>query len=257
MYLFHNQRDYRREHFGRREHSPRVRPEGRVCQYAMFDMVEFAKAVADRMWPQGRMTFANSTPHEFPWGAAYLDVMGTETNWASDNAYRPDEASTLDYWRAICDQRPFLLLLNTDFTRFKPEWVEQYMKRAAAWGLFPSMFSFNASEDPYWQNADLYNRDRPLFKKYIPVISAISAAGWEPVTRARSSNAEVYVERFGKPGGAMYFTVFNDGAATTRGGDRVRSSGAEDERRGGAAQGRAEWEGSDGRDGGRSGAGAG
>ena len=66
------------------------------------------------MWPQGEMTFANSTPHQFPWGAACLDVMGTETNWASDNGYRPDEASTLDYWRAICDQRPYLLLLNTD-----------------------------------------------------------------------------------------------------------------------------------------------
>jgi hypothetical protein len=72
------------------------------------------------------------------------------------------------------------------------------------------MFSHNASEDPYWRNPDLYNRHRPLFKKYLPIVSALNAAGWEPVTYARSDNPQVYVERFGKPAGPLYFTVYND-----------------------------------------------
>jgi hypothetical protein len=73
------------------------------------------------------------------------------------------------------------------------------------------MFSHNASDDPYWERPDLYERDRPLFKKYIPVISALNAAGWQPVTLARSSSPDIYVERFGKPGGPLYFTAFNAG----------------------------------------------
>lgn len=42
------------------------------------------------------------------------------------------------------------------------------------------------------------------------MIQALSAAGWEPVTYARSDNPKVYVERFGRPGGPLYLTVFND-----------------------------------------------
>jgi len=220
MYLFSNYPNYRREHF-REAAIPLVfDAEGRVCQYAMFDMVEFARTVAERVWPRGGMTFANGTPHSFPWGAAWLDVMGTEAAWASSwgsfGNFVGEPASALNYWRALCYQRPYLMLLNTRFDLWKPEWFELYMKRCAAWAVFPSMFSHNASEDPYWQNAALYNRDRPLFKKYLPVISKLSAAGWEPVTYARSDNPRVYVERFGRPGGPLYFTVFNDSDGVQR-----------------------------------------
>ena len=116
----------------------------------------------------------------------------------------------LNYWRAICYQRPYLLLQNTVYEDFKPEWVELYFKRCAAYGVFPSFFSHNAADDPYWRRPNLYDRDRPLFKQWIPVISALSAAGWEPVTHARSDDPKVYVERFGKPSGPLYLTVFND-----------------------------------------------
>jgi hypothetical protein len=214
MYLFHNYPNYRREHF-RKATIPLVfDSDGRVCQYAMFDMVEFAKVVAERMWARGGMTFANGTPHGFPWGAAWLDVMGTEAAWASSwgtfGEYIGEPASDFNYWRAMCYQRPYLMLLNTRYDLWKPEWVELYMKRCVAYGVFPSMFSHNASEDPYWRNRALYNRDRPLFKKYIPVVQALNAAGWEPLTEARSDNAKVYVERYGKAPGAIYLTIYND-----------------------------------------------
>jgi len=214
MYLFHNWINYRREHF-RKATIPLVfDAEGRVGQYAMFTMVEFAKDIAERMWPRGGMTFANGTPHAFPWGAAWLDVMGTEAAWASSwgtfGEYVPESASDFNYWRALSYQRPYLMLLNTRYDLWKPEWIELYMKRCVAWGVFPSFFSHNASEDPYWQNPALYNRDRPLFRKYIPVVQALGAAGWEPVTYARSDNPKVYVERFGKKPGTVYLTVYND-----------------------------------------------
>jgi hypothetical protein len=214
MYLFSKALNYRREHF-RDAAIPLVfDPEGGVAQYAMFDMVEFAQAIAQRMWSRGGMTFANGTPQSFPWGAPWLDVMGTEAAWASSwgkfGEYVGEPASDFNYWRALCYHRPYLMLLNTRFDLWKPEWFEFYMKRCTAYGVFPSMFSHNASEDPYWRNPDLYNRHRPLFKKYLPIVSALNAAGWEPVTYARSDNPQVYVERFGKPTGPLYFTVYND-----------------------------------------------
>jgi hypothetical protein len=220
MYLFHNWINYRREHF-RKATIPLVFDgEGRVGQYAMFTMVEFAKDIAERMWPGGNMTFANGTPHAFPWGAAWLDVMGTEAAWASSwgtfGEYVPESASDFNYWRALCYQRPYVMLLNTRYDLWKPEWVELYMKRCVAWGVFPSFFSHNASEDPYWQNPALYNAHRPLFRKYIPIVQALGAAGWEPVTYARSDNPKVYVERFGRKAGSLYLTVHNDSEQAER-----------------------------------------
>jgi hypothetical protein len=55
----------------------------------------------------------------------------------------------------------------------------------------------------------LYDRDRPLFKKYVPLCKRVAEAGWEPLTQARSSDEKVYVERFGA-GRVRYLTVFND-----------------------------------------------
>ena len=40
----------------------------------------------------------------------------------------------------------------------------------------------------------------------MPLCKRVAEAGWEPITAARSSDAQVYVERFGQ----RYLTVFND-----------------------------------------------
>ncbi len=72
--------------------------------------------------------------------------------------------------------------------------------------MFPGFFSHNASEGHYFTRPELYNRDRPLFKKYLPLCQRVAEAGWEPLTAATSSDPAVHVERFGE----QYFTVFND-----------------------------------------------
>jgi hypothetical protein len=72
--------------------------------------------------------------------------------------------------------------------------------------MFPGFFSHNASEGHYFSQPALYNRDRDLFKKYVPLCKIVAEAGWLPVTRARSDHPKVYVERFGE----KYLTVFND-----------------------------------------------
>jgi hypothetical protein len=136
--------------------------------------------------------------------------MGHEIDWAPDGTYTPETDDVMNYRRAICNQRPYLLLMHTNYEALPPECMELWMKRSAAYGFFPSPSENRGGAGEYWENPRLYNRDRPLFKKYIPVIKALSAAGWEPVTCARSSNPQVYVERFGEPGGPLYFTVFND-----------------------------------------------
>jgi hypothetical protein len=91
--------------------------------------------------------------------------------------------------------------------------VEEYFQRALFYGMWPGFFSHNASENPYWQNPKWYERDRPLFKKYLPLVKRVAEAGWQPVTHAASDNGAILVERFGPDAaGAVYFTLFNDTA---------------------------------------------
>jgi hypothetical protein len=98
--------------------------------------------------------------------------------------------------------------MNTRFEDFSHELVEKYMKRSLAYGMFPGFFSHNASQGHYFTRPQLYERDRDLFKKYVPLCKLVAEAGWEPVTQAHSSDSRVYVERFGE----KLFTVFNDSA---------------------------------------------
>ncbi|MCD6360740.1 MAG: hypothetical protein J7M38_07725 [Armatimonadetes bacterium] len=205
--------NFRRDHWRYATLPLTFTQQGRVCQLTIMNSVEFARALAMRLHDEGKMLMANSTPARFPWLAAWCDVMGTETNWGRGGEYTPQTDATLSYRRAMCYQRPYLLLLNTVYDQFPNEWVERYFKRAIAYGIFPSMFSHNASSDPYWQRPNLYNRDRELFKRYIPICQAIAAAGWEPVTHARCQDGDIWLERFGPgAGGELYLTVFNSSA---------------------------------------------
>jgi hypothetical protein len=207
--------NFRREHWRHAAFPLTFSQHGEVLQLTIFNSIEFARGLATQLHEHDRMLMANSTPSRFPWLAAWCDVMGTETNWGRDGEYTPQSDATLCYRRAMCYQRPYLLLLNTVYDDFPNEWVELYFKRAISYGVFPSMFSHNAANDPYWRRPNLYNRDRELFKQYIPICQAISAAGWEPVTNARCDDGAVWVERFGGADGELYLTIFNSATEAT------------------------------------------
>jgi len=166
----------------------------------------FTRFLSEDLHNRGKLLMANATPIKFAIYAPLLDVMGIEVNWLGGNGeYAPESDETMNLRRTLSAQKPYLLLMNTDFDRFTFPMVEKYMQRSLFYGIYPSMFSVNAADSPYWQNPNWYNRDRPLFKRYIPIIKRLSAAGWEPITYARSANPAVYVERFGP----RLFTMLN------------------------------------------------
>jgi len=173
---------------------------------------EYARAMAEDVHRMGKLMMANSTPSRLPWLAAYMDVLGTETNWNPRGNWQPMSDADLLYRRAMCATKPYCFLMNTDFNLFSHELVEKYMKRSLAYGMFPGFFSADASTNHYFRNPALYNRDRPLFKKYVPLCKRVAEAGWRPITGAVTSDPQVYVERFGD----RYLTLFNDSSEEKR-----------------------------------------
>ena len=168
---------------------------------------EYIRAISRDIHDMNRLMMANSTPIRICWLAPLLDVMGTETNWNRNGKWQPMSDADLLYRRAMCRGKPYCFLMNTRFERFSHALVEKYMKRAIAYGMFPGFFSHNASQGHYFTRPELYNRDRPLFKKYVPLCRKLAEAGWEPVTKATCDCSDVHIERFGD----RYLTVLNDG----------------------------------------------
>ncbi len=171
---------------------------------------EYVRGIAERVHALGKYSMANSTPNRWCWLAPYLDVMGTETDWNpklnGKRSWKPMSDDALLYRRALCGGKPYCFLMNTDFDQFPFEYSEKFMQRALAYGMFPGFFSANASTGHYFTRPDLYNRDRPLFKKYIPLCRLVAEAGWRPVNRlVQSTNPQVVTEQFGE----AYATVFN------------------------------------------------
>jgi hypothetical protein len=212
--------NYRREHF-RTASVPLVFDrEGRPCQLMVFNTWTFERDIAARMHARGKLMFANAVLWQFAFPAPLLDVLGTEVNWLHRGEYSPDSDAVMNFRRALCRQKPYCLLMNTDYAKFTPELVERYFQRCLFYGVWPGFFDQEAaSKDPYWASANKwYDRDRPLFKKYIPLLRRLTGAGWQPLTHGTCDNSAILVERFG-PGadGTVFLTLLNDTTHTQSG----------------------------------------
>jgi hypothetical protein len=207
--------DFRRDNFVAAQ-TPLVFSQGEF-KPAIFKglmLFEYVRSIAEEMHRNDKLMFANSTPDRLCWLAPWFDVMGTETNWNAGGRWSPMADSAMLYRRALCGAKPYCFLMNTDFTKFSYDMSERFMKRSLAYGMFPGYFSANASTKTYFSQPELYERDRPLFKKYVPLCKLVAEAGWQPITLATSSEPNVYVERFGSDTKKTYFTVFNDSQET-------------------------------------------
>jgi hypothetical protein len=171
---------------------------------------EFTARMAEWMRGQDKLLMANSVPHRYPWLANPLDLLGTETNWLRDGQFVPPSADYMFLKRTMAWHKPYMFLMNTHYDDFGPEFVERYMQRCLFYGMFPGFFSEDASTNPYFEHPKWYNRDRHLFRKYLPVIKKVAEAGWEPITLGRSSDSAIWLERFGQSKETgLYMTVMN------------------------------------------------
>jgi hypothetical protein len=208
-----NELNYRREHF-RTASVPLVFDhEGRPCQLMIFDTWTFEREIAADMHARSKLMFANAVLWKFSFPAPMLDVLGTEVNWLHHGEYDPDGDAVMNFRRALCRQKPYCLLMNTDYAKFTPALVQRYFQRCLFYGIWPSFFDQEAaSKDPYWASTKRwYDRDRQLFKQYIPLLRRVTAAGWQPLTYAACDNPKILIERFGPDAdGTLFLTLLND-----------------------------------------------
>lgn len=210
---WHHDLNYNEDHFAFTDYP--LTFSAAVGKPAIWNLVsefEFMKKISDEMHSQGKLAMGNGHGWN-PFVASSLDLFGAELSWYSTGDHN---VTALDFKRIISFQKPIVFLLNEGlndkaFTDSPYSGYEVYFEKMMAYGFFPSFFSVDASNDPYWQDKKKIENGRPFFKKYIPLIKEISAAGWEPVTAAGTTAEGVRIERFGDEK-EFYFTVWNNGS---------------------------------------------
>ncbi len=159
------------------------------------DMKAIGKRVDANIFPTGYSLYGN-----------VVDVLGGEQFAIKLGDFRAALCRTTSYHKTNRNW-----LQNTAATGLITHAeVETLLNEHMFWGMFPSIGIAGPSEwyadvVRYWSTPDLYNRDRDLFKKYMPVIREISASGWEPIPHAVCDNDNIRIERYGR----VYFAVNN------------------------------------------------
>ncbi len=204
--------NYRTEHFRYSEAPPIWDPvAGKPVLNNFFDSCAFARAAAEQLRPEGQITMMNGAFGSSFYIAPWLDFFGGEVGLRISR-------ENMNYLRTIARHKPMLTLLKGNYEQgVTRDDIELFMKRALAYGIFPGFFDWPPSGlgpgGRYWDHPEYYERDRDLHAKYVPLVQTLAAAGWQPLTHVRSSDPQVFVERYG-PGadGVVWLTLLNEEA---------------------------------------------
>lgn len=159
--------------------------------------VTFTAALEGYLRAHDKYLMGNFPAWRFPFFMPYMDIPGEETTWYVGKRYAPLSERERNYRRAMSGAKPFGFLQATHFADLSTADMEKYFRDCLAQGFLPSFFSHDGANDPYWVDAKLYERDRHLFRQYLPLTIRLSADGWQPVASARASTAEILIEQFG------------------------------------------------------------
>jgi len=205
--------NYRKEHFKFADIPPSFSADtaapvlvGCLSQY------EFLRWLWFKLRADDKLVMMNIFPTGYRFYAHFCDLLGSEVSGIED-----DKISLLR--RTMSYQKPNSNLLQWGWGGGKMishEQMRDYIKHEMFYGIFPGVGSGGGRDKGYplryFSNPDLRERDRKLFMKFVPVIRRLHSAGWEPVTRARTSDEDVFVERFGYwEKNNLHFTLRNEG----------------------------------------------
>lgn len=145
-------------------------------------------------------------------GADRIDYFGLEQGLVD----RATEEAGLDEFallkRTLAYQRPLSTLDHqVGLGRLDAEEIDRRLQQNVFYGIFAGAYNFKIEADggasfPTWSTPE----HRELWSRYVPALRRLAAAGWEPVTLARSSDPAVWVERFGRAeDGDLHLTLHN------------------------------------------------
>ena len=117
---------------------------------------EFIKEMRDRLHAHNELLMGNDAYFRRWCLAPWVDVPGREYTWIEKGKFVPLPDERFLFFRAMSYQRPYLMLMNNDFSDARA--IEPYFQRDLFYAVYPSFFSANSaiSQKP------LFRPTRPL-----------------------------------------------------------------------------------------------
>jgi hypothetical protein len=190
--------NYNREHWRVSQYPLTFDPKShRVALLNFWGTYEWVKQMSGRLHAKGRMLMGNDAYFRRWQLAPWVDIPGREYTWIAKGKFDPVPDDRYFFFKTMSGAKPYLMLMNNRYEQ--AEFMEPYMQRSLFFAVFPSMFQGQTSmhDVSYFDNPEWYNRDRPLFKKYIPLIRKLDEAGWKPVPYASTEPDNIRIERYG------------------------------------------------------------
>jgi hypothetical protein len=160
-------------------------------------MAEYMEFIREKQY----VTMANSDAKYAAYAAPFLDMIGAGENFYGDDG----EDAAFSHDRAVAYHKS-LSFGNTGMLQASPEEAERRFRLLLFYGIYPGIFAGDAAS---------LEQARPLYRKYMPLMQAMGAAGWEPMTWATADDPGIRVERYGPgAGNTAFFALRNptDGA---------------------------------------------
>lgn len=181
---------------------------GLVTQRGLFPMYEHVRRLKSYLESKGMILSANFNANEATAGGFYLadliDYFGIEQGIQQrDKSARlvsVDSFAMLK--RTMANQRPLSSLdEKIGDENLTLGQVEDRIEQSLFYGIWVG------GREGDWNEAE----KQAMYAKYTPVFQRLGAASWHPVTNARSSNPNVWLERFGTVArNDLRFTVRNE-----------------------------------------------
>ena len=168
----------------------------RPCLPTEWSAYEYVAALSRAMKARGKFMMGNFTRANSPFFAGLVDALGEEIEWKTADPYETFDDRAMNFRRAMAGQKPCVLWLNASFDRLTADSVRQYFENSLFWGFLPSFSREDGSRRSYWENPSWYDRDRALFKTYVPLIQRLAAGGWQAVGGVKASSTNIWVECF-------------------------------------------------------------
>ncbi len=194
--------DYRRASFPAVRHNFSYDPQSkRVVAPGRYYMYDFLDELGRALRPMDGKVFTNihntmGTFLLYP----VSDVPGIESSITDHEHF--------SYIRSASYQKPAVLLNFLNLMGFdQREKLDYHWRMAVLYGLYPSIG--RRCDEAYELYGDLYRR-------FMPSLKRISAAGWQPVTHAQAEPAGPALERFGEGADAphaasgLFVTAYNE-----------------------------------------------
>lgn len=172
--------------------------DGGAAQIGPQAHAEFFNVVSAEVRSLGKLMMLNIFPEAMRFHSHSGDVLGSEVFQLVESDSNSRLRRTLARHRIVSN----LLQWGWDSPDYATdEQMEQFIRGQLFWGFYPAVSSAGglmtgAAPNRYFLHPELYERDRPLFVFYIPIIRMLSSAGWEPLTYATATPA-AEIERFG------------------------------------------------------------